>query len=479
MRTDRERKILLKIASLIAALVFILPALTLNAEGTILLSLSTLTETISPGDIININVSCDKFESITSFGPVVIAYDEEEFEFVSVTPSEALAGYSIYTDYSTNGLCEVTGEFDTVIDEETGDEVRPYSTQEQTIIFQVSLRARPQSSGTTGVRIVSTGEFKSTSGSVTSYNGESLTINIMEGVSTDASLSSLSIEGITMNPAFDSSVYEYSATVSRDVTSVTVNYETGNLNATVTVDGADELESGENIISVHVLAQDGISWKEYKIYVNRQESYIPEGSGFVDSNGVTYTFLNLPTNVDLPEGFTQTTRTINGYTVPVFAKDGVVSVLVYVYNGTDNPAFYFYNPVTGVANVYINGSTQITTGRVLTATAVQDSSIIPTGFKETRMTINDYEVAGYVNKNGDFIKYFTDDTGVSDFYYFDKSTETFYLYKSVDKTGEQVYRILFYIFLLTTVIEAIFIVVITYVIRRVVLNRTNPRPKRV
>ena len=126
-----------------------------------------------------------------------------------------------------------------------------------------------------------------------------------------------------MTPAFDPQVFEYSATVSRDVTSIVVNAVPNNLQATVSIDGADELSSGENIVSIHVLAQDGIRWKDYRIFVNRQENYIPEGSGFVDTFGVTYTFMTFPANLSIPEGFTQTTRTINGYSVPVFAKDGI------------------------------------------------------------------------------------------------------------------------------------------------------------
>ena len=57
--------------------------------------------------------------------------------------------------------------------------------------------------------------------------------------------------------------------------------------------------------------------------------------------------------------------------------------------------------------------------------------------------------------------------------------EHFYEYKSVERTTERVYRNLFYLFLGLSVLQSGFIVVMTYLIRKVVNNRANPRPKRV
>ncbi len=346
MRISSAVIIIVMTVSLFAGTVF--------ADGSILLSLGTATETVNPGDIININVSCDEFDSITEFGPVLITYDPEQFQFVSVTPSDVLSGYAFDIESDEPGEVRVSADFVEVIDEESGNEVAPFDASVQTVLFQLALRARQDSSGDTSISIQSMGTFlRYDNVSLVTYNSEPLTVNIAHGVSTDATLSALSIEGITMTPSFDPQIFEYSATVSRDITSISVNALPSNLQATVSIDGADELSSGENIVSIHVLAQDGIRWRDYRIYVNRQENYIPEGSGFVDKFGVTYTFLSFPSNLNIPDGFIQTTRTINGYSVPVFAKEGVVSVLVYVYNGTDEPNLYFYNPVTNLATVYV------------------------------------------------------------------------------------------------------------------------------
>lgn len=477
-----KKKELVGIAAAFAAVVVAVSVFTgsVFADGTITLSLSTQNANVNPGDIININVSADTFNYVSEFGPVDINYDMDQFDFVSVTPSDVLSGYAFEYDTDTEGVISVSADFVEVIDDETGLQVEPFHTDVQTVLFQISLRARSDASGDTAVSIGSTGSFRKSDGSlIDPYSSEPLTINVAHGVSTDATLSSLSIDGITMTPSFDPQVFEYSATVPRDVERVYVNAIPNNLQATINIEGADQLESGENVVSVHVLAQDGIRWRDYRIFVNRQENYIPEGSGFIDSRGVTYTFMTFPTNLQIPDGFSQTMRTINGYSVPVFAKEGVVSVLVYVYNGMDEPALYFYNPMSGIANVYVPGSTVVTTGSVLSVIDVPKGTDIPRGFSEGSLEIDGVVMDGYLNAEGAFLAYMSDDSGNSSFYYYDPDTQKFYEYKTVEQTAEKIYRSMFHLFIVISVLQSSFIVIMTYAVRKVVNNRSNPRPKRV
>lgn len=473
-RTGRIVSILMSVLLVLSLFVTLV-----TAASTVLLTISTATNTVSPGDIVTFRISADNFDYIDEFGPVRISYDDTAFDFVSVVPSESLSGYIFDSDSSNSGVVDIHAVFNSVEDEETGNMTTPFHSDGETLIFEIQFRVKQDVYGATNIQITSAGTFSGRTGTITSYVGEPVYVTINEGVSSDATLSALTLEGITLTPAFNPLEYEYSANVARDVQEVRVNATTTNMNATYTVDGNTDLQNGENIVSIHVLAQDGISWHEYRIFVNRQENYIPEGSGFVDSNGVTYTFMNFPSGYNLPEGFNQTNRTINGYTVPVFARDGIVSVLVYVYNGTDAPAFYFYNPNTGVATPYSSERTYFAIGRVLTAAEVPEGVRIPSGYRPGSVVIEGTEMMGYINKYGSFIKYFVDDTGASGFYYYDFNAERFYNYLSVDKTAENVYMFLFYVFLGTTVIESIFIVIIAYVTRRLITNRNNPRPKRV
>ena len=113
-------------------------------------------------------------------------------------------------------------------------------------------------------------------------------------------------------------------------------------------------------------------------------------------------------------------------------------------------------------------------GHVLVSTPVPQGVDAPRGFTE-----QSNEMEGYVDKDGDFITYMTDDTGNSSFYYYDPDLGEFFKYESVERTAENVYRSLFYLFITVSVLQSIFIVAMTYAIRKIFNNRANPRPKRV
>ena len=93
--------------------------------------------------------------------------------------------------------------------------------------------------------------------------------------------------------------------------------------------------------------------------------------------------------------------------------------------------------------------------------------------------INGVDMEGYTDADGNFLAYYTDDSGNGSFYLYDEKTDTFYEYMSVEKSAENLYRALFYVFIALSVIQSTFIVILVYVIRRIITNRTNPRPKRV
>ena len=77
--------------------------------------------------------------------------------------------------------------------------------------------------------------------------------------------------------------------------------------------------------------------------------------------------------------------------------------------------------------------------------------------------------------------------GVSDFrrirnegfYYVDKTDNSLSVYRFADKKAELLYSYLFDVFLVIAIIEAVIITITTYIVKRMVSERTNPRPKRV
>ena len=108
---------------------------------------------------------------------------------------------------------------------------------------------------------------------ITAQDGQATgtyTITIEREASDDNTLKSLEVEGYTLDPEFDPDEENYSITVPSDVNSVTVNAEPNEEGATVTIEGNDNLQPGDNTITVKVEAPNGEE-KTYTITVTKEE----------------------------------------------------------------------------------------------------------------------------------------------------------------------------------------------------------------
>ncbi|MEI7908405.1 MAG: cadherin-like beta sandwich domain-containing protein [Verrucomicrobiota bacterium] len=99
-------------------------------------------------------------------------------------------------------------------------------------------------------------------------------------ISTNANLSSLSVAGVTLSPAFAAATASYTATVVNATSSVTVTPSAAQANATVMVNGVSvatgsasgtiPLIAGINLVTTVVTAQDGVTTKTYTVSITRQ-----------------------------------------------------------------------------------------------------------------------------------------------------------------------------------------------------------------
>lgn len=128
--------------------------------------------------------------------------------------------------------------------------------------------------GANTISVVVTAEDGSTT------NAYSISVTREAPVSTDATLSALSISDGTLTPAFDVGTVNYTTTVVYAITSVSVTPSTSDANASVTVNGVSvasgtasdpiSLIEGANAISVVVTAEDGATTSSYSISVTRE-----------------------------------------------------------------------------------------------------------------------------------------------------------------------------------------------------------------
>ena len=485
----RNRLTLKALASLFAfvfAAVFCLAftgGVPVKADSEVVISAVTKRTDVGPGDIIIVDVVANCFPDISEFGPIEFNFDGDKAEYVSFEQGKDLSNY-VFTETQTVGSLSVSGmdQLMNVTTDDTGNEIvsTSFSSDSQVTLFSIVLRLYPESNGEVNCWIGDTGTFTSVKDTVTAKVGTGVTLPIIRtGLSSDATLASLKIRGTTITPEFNPNITEYSCSVERSVTEVQVSVLANNLWAAVIIDGNQYLNMGDNIVNVNVTAQDGVSHMHYTIHVLRKESNVPEDASLVDFEGNTYTFLDAPDDITIPEGFTQTTRYINGYSVPAYVRDGVTSVLLYLFDGTQSPGFYFYNSTEKTVLRYEPENTVIEASAILKVVDVPNNSALPDEFKPADFDTGSIILHGFQNPDGDFICYMADEGGNADFYYIDKTTGSISLYRFADKRAELLYSYLFDVFLVIAIIEAVIITITVYIVKKMVSERTNPRPKRV
>ena len=133
--------------------------------------------------------------------------------------------------------------------------------------------------------------------------------------STDASLSGLSLSGVTLSPAFSSATTSYTASVANSVSSITVTATQNHAAATVAITPDDanasasghqvSLNVGSNTVTVKVTAEDRTTSRTYTLTVTRAAppalTALTVSSGTLtpafDGDTLAYTVPGVPTSV--------------------------------------------------------------------------------------------------------------------------------------------------------------------------------------
>lgn len=127
---------------------------------------------------------------------------------------------------------------------------------------------------------------RATAGTTNTIENTTVTNEIAENVTStedvdnSLKLSSLNIEGIKISPSFNENTYSYTATINmneKDYSSLIIKAVPSRTDATVTIDGNEELVEGENIINIIVKSNDSSEIKTYQLVVNKtRQEIVPE-----------------------------------------------------------------------------------------------------------------------------------------------------------------------------------------------------------
>ncbi len=152
-------------------------------------------------------------------------------------------------------------------------------------------------------------KVESEKGTVKTYT---IVINRADNRSTNTYLKSLELSNGSLT--FDKEVLTYTLTVPYTVTNITVAQEAEDTKSTVTITGGKDLVVGENLITVKVTAENGMT-AEYKITVMRQaeEAPLPSSNKYLSKltvDGYEFDF----------------SKTLYSYTLTINSKDKSLSI---------------------------------------------------------------------------------------------------------------------------------------------------------
>ena len=303
-----------------------------------------------------------------------------------------------------------------------------------------SLKITPTSAGTvscttSGVRITD-----SSSGSWQSLSNKSVNITVKNPVvappkvySSNNYLSSLTIDGYSLDTKFNKETLEYSVTVKEGTEKVKINAQLADSTAKVSGTGNISVSEGLNTLQVVVTAENG-SKRTYVLKVNVKE-YAPINVMVGESE-----FTVVRKRKDLPkisEYFTEKEIVLGEDTVDGYYNEKLDYQVVGLKDSEGLIKYYIYKD-----NGYFLYNEQVFNGMVL---RILDKEL-EGGYKKTSFSYNEKDINSYQEVKMDIIKntYALDNNDIegNDFYLFyavnmDTGKEELYQYDAVEKTVQR------------------------------------------
>lgn len=249
-----KKNILNKISLIVLLAVAILLILSIKSYAATSISISTSKASVSPGESFTVTVSAKGAGPVSATvsngsGSKTDFLDNNSFSFTCTAGSSGSV-----TIYASGTL----GDYD------TGEDTSRSASKSVSIVQPSSNTGGSSSGGSSSGG--STTKKPTTNNTTTTKPAE----NKEEKKSTDSSLSALTIEEGTITPEFNKDVKEYAITVPNEITKINITATPTDSKATVSITEYEELQEGENTITISVTAEDGTTKSDYIIKATRQ-----------------------------------------------------------------------------------------------------------------------------------------------------------------------------------------------------------------
>ena len=247
------------------------------------------------------------------------------------------------------------------------------------------------------------------------------------------SLVGLTLSEGTLSPAFDSSTTNYSVSLPAKTTSINVSATPSDSKAKVKGTGDIALQPGANTIKVVVTAENGTD-KTYTITANVDEAPIV----YTDLDGTSLGVVRNTKDLTIPEGFAETTVTLEGEQVKAWTNETMGITLVYLVDEGSNAAFYVYSPDKGVVCQYavlqFNGKNYVFAG-------IDESLREMQGLTYGKVDAFDKTIDGFAyndeNLSSFKVLYLMDEDGQYGYYNYDTDNKTLQLFSGAVYSPKQ------------------------------------------
>lgn len=289
-----------------------------------------------------------------------------------------------------------------------------------------------------------------TNGGNTGSNTGSNTDGTTDGSSTaqttqssDNTLKSIVLSNGSLSPAFSPKTKNYTATVDNSVTSLSISATPTDQTAKVTsVSGNDNLQVGENTITITVKAENGVTAK-YTIVVTRRDATDPENSEAQEEkksyeiNGSNWGISTEITEEEVLQDFTLSSILIDNLEYPCLSfNNGSLDLIKMVSEDGLNTGFFVYDKDQGAIYPFAKISGEEHYVIIL----MPDVADVPSDYAEVTLAIEGKaDVTAYQKADDElYLIYCINDRGEKGWYQYDPVEETYIRYVAPVETVEQV-----------------------------------------
>ena len=327
-----------------------------------------------------------------------------------------------------------------------------------------TLKAIAKGSGNITVKAAGAFSYKNESAIKVTTNSKTVKVitqaELEASYSKDNNLKSLSIDGLKLEPAFNKNTTDYKVTAESNTTEIKINAALSDSKASLSGTGTFKVTEGENKFTITVEAENG-SVKKYNILVN-----------VTDPNPITakindkdYTVVKRESNLTKPEDYEKKEITINDQKVPAFYNEVNNFTLVGLKNADGDITLFLYDSETNTFSEY----KEIRLDQLKLYPLSIDREI--DNYKLSKITINDIEFDALVLDNSDYaiIHAQNMNNGTSDYYTYDKKTNTVITYtdETLKPLQEKINKYEKMILLLTGETVLVFFILICILISKI------------